>query len=621
MRVGRNPRAQATLGDLRADSARIHGLAPAERALLIGMTYADHGRFQDAKPHLDAATELAPAFADYALYYRGRVALALGDAATATHMWETLVQIYPQSRLAGLTEEALAEAAAARGDLDGASIRLQTLLQQTASPWRARRLRELAATLALRAGDRGDATARYQELYRSARYPGEVERARAGLTAANGHSGRGDPLSGWPAAERVALADAFLERGLAAEAVVLLEALGGAGAERLATAYFKARNYAKAYPLFARLVERGSSTMDSITLLQRTAQAAARAGQYAPAIALQERIIAEAPSGRVASQARYKRAFLLQDMGNCQAAVPAYRAWLDDGVRAGAAVPDVLWAIAWCHYQQRAWPTALSALDELAVLAPDTLTQARVAYWRARVQEAAGDRGGARDAFAQVAASYGGTYYGTLAATRLRGAHAQEQLFRQRPDTHGPSEAPPVDGAEPVASLLRLGLWDYALDETDRAVGSRVGLTPLHEWAMYYLGRRWGLDPALVRVVMRQESGFRADVVSPAGAIGLLQLMPATAQRMADELQLRDFRDEDLFRTQLNLRLGMWYLRSLLQRYRGQLPLALAAYNAGEAAVDRWREQHPSAPLDEFIEMIPYEETHNYVKRILRMYW
>ena len=107
------------------------------------------------------------------------------------------------------------------------------------------------------------------------------------------------------------------------------------------------------------------------------------------------------------------------------------------------------------------------------------------------------------------------------------------------------------------------------------------------------------LNPALAKAVVHVESAFRSKARSPKGAMGLMQLMPATARR---------FGVNDPYHPQQNLRGGMKYLRFLLDRYRGDLRLALSAYNAGEGAVDR------------FGGVPPYRETQEYVRRVMRMY-
>jgi soluble lytic murein transglycosylase len=126
------------------------------------------------------------------------------------------------------------------------------------------------------------------------------------------------------------------------------------------------------------------------------------------------------------------------------------------------------------------------------------------------------------------------------------------------------------------------------------------------------------LDPYLVMALIRQESLFDARARSPAAALGLMQLIPPTAARVARQLGLAAPSQEKLFEPELNLTLGTQYLKDLLERYSNNWHKALAAYNAGEAAVDRWEQEIVSEDIEEFVEQIPYVETRGYVKLVLR---
>ena len=132
--------------------------------------------------------------------------------------------------------------------------------------------------------------------------------------------------------------------------------------------------------------------------------------------------------------------------------------------------------------------------------------------------------------------------------------------------------------------------------------------------------RSAGIPADLLQGLLREESALDPRVISPAGAVGLSQLMLPTAQQVAVRMRLARPTREDLSQPTLNIRLGAEYLAELVKRFRGEVPLALAAYNAGASAVSRWREAAPGVPLDEFVEEIPVEETRGYVKRVLRSY-
>jgi soluble lytic murein transglycosylase len=132
------------------------------------------------------------------------------------------------------------------------------------------------------------------------------------------------------------------------------------------------------------------------------------------------------------------------------------------------------------------------------------------------------------------------------------------------------------------------------------------------------LAQTKGLDPYLVLSIIRQESAFNPAAISSAGARGLMQLMPTTAQELFTKLKLPQESASRLHDPQLSITLGTHYFAGLMQRYQGNVVLALTGYNAGPARASRWREQWSGVPTDEFIERIPLDETRNYVKLILR---
>jgi soluble lytic murein transglycosylase len=122
------------------------------------------------------------------------------------------------------------------------------------------------------------------------------------------------------------------------------------------------------------------------------------------------------------------------------------------------------------------------------------------------------------------------------------------------------------------------------------------------------------IEPSLVYAVMRQESAFDPVVTSGAGAQGLLQLMPTTAAKLAEERF--GGRAVNLLHAPDNLELGSVYLAGLTKKL-GSIPLAVAAYNAGPAAVGRWLAAAPKLPLDVFVAAIPYAETRDYVQKVI----
>jgi hypothetical protein len=127
---------------------------------------------------------------------------------------------------------------------------------------------------------------------------------------------------------------------------------------------------------------------------------------------------------------------------------------------------------------------------------------------------------------------------------------------------------------------------------------------------------RQGLDAFLVTALIREESAFAQRVVSRAGARGLMQLMPQTAEQVAREHKLV-LGTAPLESPEANIRLGTIHLADLIRDNGGNVSLALAGYNAGQQQVRRWRDRFGFTDEEEFTEDIPYTETRNYVKRVL----
>ena len=129
------------------------------------------------------------------------------------------------------------------------------------------------------------------------------------------------------------------------------------------------------------------------------------------------------------------------------------------------------------------------------------------------------------------------------------------------------------------------------------------------------------VDPALVLAVIKKESAFEPHIISYANAYGLMQLLPGTASQIAPKLKMRFRNTGMLFDPQINIRMGNYYLFSLLKRYQGNKVMALAAYNAGPHRVDRWKKNFPTTDDDLFMENLAFEQTRGYVRTCLKYYW
>lgn len=129
--------------------------------------------------------------------------------------------------------------------------------------------------------------------------------------------------------------------------------------------------------------------------------------------------------------------------------------------------------------------------------------------------------------------------------------------------------------------------------------------------------KKQAIEPSWAFAIARQESAFMPEVKSPVGAIGLMQLMPYTAEHIAKKTGLRYKEPDDLTVPETNIRFGTAYLRQMLDNHDGNPILATAAYNAGPGRVKKWLPETESMPAEIWVETIPYRETRNYVKNVL----
>lgn len=129
--------------------------------------------------------------------------------------------------------------------------------------------------------------------------------------------------------------------------------------------------------------------------------------------------------------------------------------------------------------------------------------------------------------------------------------------------------------------------------------------------------RKNQVDPFLVAAIIKNESGFKPNVVSSVGAIGLMQIMPDSGYWIAEQMGLKDYKSADLYKAQNNIRMGCWYVSELLYEFHGNEILALMAYNAGRGKTKQWMQQQGWDYEFMDVKAIPYPESRAYVNKVL----
>ena len=372
-------------------------------------------------------------------------------------------------------------------------------------------------------------------------------------------------------------------------------------------------------------------------------------------------------------RARYLAAWIAEEEDDLAGATESFgrlRSARDDSIR-----QEALFRYAYGLYLTGRHDEAIAAFSAGETGGFGTVERARHRYWKARALRDAGREGEAAPIFADLAGdAFAGIYalfavsargeemFGILNATstgetKACGEERDRLWARIRKADWGPADAEKVRRAE---RLTLLGVIDYAVLEAERvdrvtarkAIGmgdggapglfrylagdlkggiretSNVPIDPAnpglvdriqYPLAPEFLGdcdrRRSGIDPLVLHAVIRQESRFQPDILSPAGAVGLMQLMPRTAAETARKEKMPKPRRVDLTRPEVNVRLGAAYLSGLVKDYRGDYFRAVAAYNAGEAAVGRWWKRSNGDPAV-FLEGVNYKETRFYMRRV-----
>jgi soluble lytic murein transglycosylase len=291
----------------------------------------------------------------------------------------------------------------------------------------------------------------------------------------------------------------------------------------------------------------------------------------------------------------------------------------------------------------------VGVLRGVEAMPPAERDSPRWQYWRGRALDALGRGEEARSAYQRIAGQR--DYHGFLAADRLGVAYAMTntpleisptELDTLLAGSHGLQRARElyILGREPEAAAE----WRLAI-QTFNPAALKQAARLAHRWDWRYQAlvtvaraEHWDdlelrfplayrervmastrpespVDPAWVYALIRQESNFRSDARSPVGALGLMQIMPATGRQIARDLQDAD--PPDLLQPETNIRYGAHYLQQILQRLQNNPVLATAAYNAGPNKVAQWLPSGDPTPADLWAETIPYRETRTYVQRVM----
>jgi soluble lytic murein transglycosylase len=430
---------------------------------------------------------------------------------------------------------------------------------------------------------------------------------------------------------------------------------------KLAALHLSTRNRTEAMPVLERIAREYPASPEAPKALYEIGQILWNRHDNAEALEYFNAVADKYPTSSQVDRARYAAADIHEYFGRKDEAAQLYAALAKQPAK-NAVRDEAAWRLAWLYYRGGDLPAAAATFKSLAEQSKNGPFNIAALYWQARSAEKAGSPDSAKGIYRQILAAATESYYQELAFRAL------DRLGEPVEDPQ-PAKPTPVTDSDPALSaeiefhwirareLAALSLRHLAVAELDEiqtkakpggrlrallmreyfrihafarslSIANQIALSqserdfyryPLAFWQLIQQkAQEREIDPYLVLALIRQESLFDTRARSHATALGLMQLIPPTAARVAKQLGLNPPSQEKLFDADVNLTLGTQYLKDLLLRYSNNWHKALAAYNAGEAAVDRWEREISADDIEEFVERIPYVETRGYVKLVLR---
>ncbi len=634
------------------------GTSP-ERDFMLGVASYHMKRWDEAERILTGAADVFPLLGDFALYYRATALTRLSRFDEAIPLLKRLPQDYPQSPLRRSSEFLAADILFLKGDFQGAIDAYLKCIEIYPSGEDALKALHQSALCRERLGDLEGAARDLRGIWLA--YPSKkiASTAEADLTRLRAAGARVAPYSAEELFRRGAtLFD--LRRFRDATATFSLvtpdslpENLRGKLEFRRAMALYRSRKYQEAEHAFVRLSATNppypeyaaESSFWHAKLLERS-------GREKDALAIFQRIAEISPRPELAGDALLQAALIMKKTGRRQEALDTLARLLNKHPDSPHA-PRARWETAWSQYQSGDYSAAAANFEKLA---GEPASREKALYWTGRSREQAGLPEAAMESYTTLVKEYPSGYY-TLNAEREHGLH-NGAIPSLSPSILSTIPLPP--GFERARVLASMGLrqearmelaslrrrkgvvfkrsldvaaiylsmedYRYAMGLFDEASLAGRDSENRFAWAILYppgfsssvsrYAPEAGISEYLTYALIRAESTFSPSVISSAGAVGLMQLMPATARDTARGLG-ETITTARLQRPDLNVRLGTRYLKQMLARFNGNRVCAVTAYNAGASPVSRWLKKYPSMREDEFIESIPYPETREYVKKVL----
>ena len=602
---------------------------------------------------------------DYSLYFLGQIAFQQASFSAARNYLSQLREDFPTSVWLPQADLLLAKISLAEKDYARSARSLQPLVNLDGRNEIACEARYLLGQIQELQGQALEAHETYQQLRRAFPLCAWAHAARKAVQQLRQQNPQLSPELSyealWGEAELLSRQRQYREAETTFQKLLQLfpdEGVRPRSLMGLVRVYDAARKREEQIPLLTLIVNKYPRSPEAPAALFRLATIYWNRNENLKALAHFKRLIDRYPTSPSADTATIAVARIYQSNGQSQEAIKVLRAF-PRNFRASSEREEAQWRLAWIYYTQSDLERAHDAFKELADGAGPGRYKTGALYWQGRSAEKMGRQDEAQKIYLAIVQNDGESFYAGPAQRRLETATGV--IADTKPLVASAPQEPPVSLSATfhlarARALAELSLDSLALVELDEvkneltdpgsklllmreyarigrynrsvAIASQIPFDsdsvrthryPLAYWELVQRkAKETGLDPYLVLALIRQESLFDTHAVSPANALGLMQLIPSTAARLAKQLGIPQPTPEKLFDPELNLTLGTFYLQELLRLYANDPVKALAAYNAGEAATARWESEILTDDPDEFVERITYRETLQYVKLVLR---
>jgi soluble lytic murein transglycosylase len=620
------------------------------RDFILGMSSYRLEKWDEASEALAKSAEGFPLLADYALYYRADALFRIGRYDEAEQSLTKLKMDYPSSPLFRKTSWLLADTLFLKNDYSNALVAYQKYIETYPSGTKSVKASYQAALCREALGEGNEAMRQLRTIW--LKYPASplASLAETGLQRLKTENVAVPPYT---VEELFSRGEILYSLGKYAKALELFTSLSQNTLPedlmnrlelKIGQAQFKSRHYSDAAQTLAKPAT-SKDTKIACEACYWLARSLSRSGREQQAVDLFIKTADVFSQSSLADNALFHAAMIQKYNGNIDEAI-AKLDKLVDGYPSSELAPKALWETAWIRYLAKDYKGAAESLNALQ---NNPSYREKALYWLGRSEQASGDRKRATAAFAKLLDEYPYGFY-SLRYLNLPGAK-----YRRLPSTAGDivNSLPIPAGYDRVKTLIALGLTEEAgmelasykkpsfknrLREIARLYWeikdyrSAMGLFRKADennaltWNYIYpLGfseqvsrysRDLNVPECLAYSIIRSESSFSPSVRSRVGAVGLMQLMPATAKYLYKNKSAK-IDSSLLTHPDLNINLGMKHIKYLISRFDGNLIMAIAAYNSGASPVDRWLRNFPDLREDEFIENIPYPETREYVKKVL----